>query len=152
MLVRTSKLTVAAVFVLVTACSLNAAATSLWTDAAARPYGDHRASQVGDVVTVIIRESASGSQSSSMNTNSESALELTLQTFISQLAAVLGTSVPDVGNLTTGTGTSQSASGRTGQSGELIGRITAVVKEVSPNGILTIEGSKSIEINGRFKR
>lgn len=148
---RKAAFTAAMTLVFAAVFSINTAATSLWTDAAARPYGDHRASKVGDVVTVIIRESASGSQSSSMNANSEQSLELTLRTFISQLATLLGTSVPDVGNLTTGTSTSQSASGRTGQSGELIGRITAVVKEIGPNGVMTLEGSKSIEINGEVQ-
>lgn len=142
---------VALSLLIVSILTIGAGATSLWDDAFSRPYADHRASQVGDIVTVIIRESASGSQSSSQDASSGKSLELTLQTFLSQLAMIFGTNVPDIGNLTSGVETSSASAGNTGQRGELVGRITAVITDISPNGVMTLEGSKSIEVNGEVQ-
>lgn len=116
-----------------------AKADSLWADNAptANLFSDHRAHNVGDVITIIISESSSakraGNASNSKSASSNVEDGTGLLTFINALS---GSSSDKF-----------SADGSLSNTNKVTGRITVKVVEVQPNGQLMIKGTQSIKQN-----
>jgi len=118
-----------------------------WRPAAAQPDRDSwivdaRAFRVGDLVTVLIVEEASGSNSASVNTKREDGLEVGLQGGGGPL-----TGVPQVTG-TSSTRNEHKVKGGNSRSNELSGRITAEVVAIDPDGTLVLEGMRVLELDG----
>ena len=103
-------------------------------------YGDKKARNVGDIITVTLDESTQGKKSSASKTSKNSSASLGAPTIagigpINQLSASLEGD------------RSFSGKGDADQSNSLTGNITVTVSEVLPNGILRVRGEKWITLN-----
>ncbi|MFA7330759.1 MAG: flagellar basal body L-ring protein FlgH [Candidatus Delongbacteria bacterium] len=103
---------------------------------------DQRAFRVGDLVTVLIVESGSGSTNASTNTKREDGLEVGVQGGGGPLAFV-----PEI----TGSADSKNehkVKGGNSRSGSLQTRLMAEVVAIDPDGTLVLQGSRVMEIDG----
>jgi len=129
-----------------------ARAESLWpvTGGGERSmFADRKASRSGDIITVIVAESAAAKNSKSKSTQREMALQDAVQQFIfSAAASKLGThngELPGVG--ITGK-SSYSGGGEVANSQTLDSRAAVLVTDVLPNGNLVIEGVRVVTFSG----
>ncbi len=105
-------------------------------------YADVKAKKIGDVLTVIISESNSGSKSAQTSSNKSDKGEVKGTATTGALKGLfpgMGGSV-DISNQFKGQAS-------TIRSGELSSRMTVLVVDVLPNNNLVIEGTKTMEIN-----
>jgi flagellar L-ring protein precursor FlgH len=104
---------------------------------------DLRANQAGDVITIIVNESASAVASGATNTARKS----TATSQISSLAGTVAAANP-LTNLLDVAGNQQlQGSGQTTRNLTLATTISARVVDITPNGILVIEGIKNVGVN-----
>ncbi len=105
-------------------------------------YTDIKARGVGDIVTILIVESTSGSQQSNLNSSGKSSLKAdgSLSGNLTSVLPLIGVSSSFENDQTNQAGTAQKDG--------LTGKLTAVVTEVLPNGNLKIRGRRRLEVNG----
>jgi flagellar L-ring protein precursor FlgH len=122
---------------------------SLWTQDQGSLFYDHKARNIGDIVTVAIYEQASASKEASTATGRDSNASADISKFfglesnIGKInSAIDPTSLIDVGYKNDFTGT-----GKTSRKEDLIATLTTRVVEVLPNGNLRIAGSKTVTVN-----
>lgn len=112
---------------------------SLWGDQAGSLYDDFKARRVGDLVTIVVSESTTASAradtavSKSESASTKAGVGPLLNFFWPELSA--------------GGKTDSAVQGSTGRSGTLTTRLTVVVVETYPNGVLRIEGKRTLKIN-----
>ena len=125
---------------------------SLWRESrgANDIFRDQRAWQPMDLITILVTESSEGSKEADTETKSES----TVQAAINQLFSFDDDIVEanpgkvDPSNLVQATTTNEfKGEGETTRKGTLTAKISAMVAEVLPSGILRIEGQKIISVN-----
>jgi flagellar L-ring protein precursor FlgH len=111
-------------------------------DAPLSLYADHKARGTGDVVTILVSETANASHSSQVQRFDDNSVNAQgdVQGNLLQFLPVFGLK----SNLKTD---SNSREG-TAQKDLLTGRITAVITEVTDNGMYKITGTKVINVNG----
>ncbi len=123
---------------------------SLWRPGSRVFLKDQRASQVGDILTVVIEidDGASIANTSSRSrANSEDAAASHLLGFESGLNEILPSAV-DPGNLIDfGSNSSSQGSGSVNRDETIDLRIAALVTQVLPNGNLVIAGRQEIRVN-----
>lgn len=105
-------------------------------------FTDVKAHQVGDVLLVLIMETANASRESkiSSSTKSDVALNGSISGTLTDFLPMFGANAA-VDN-------SHNGMEGTEQKERLTGKITATIVERSPNGILYIEGERVVEVNG----
>lgn len=105
---------------------------------------DHRARHVGDVVTVQIVEKVSATQSSTSTVDKSNTLDASIKALpgVSSSAAFLGKL-----GLSANSANNFEGKGKTENSNDFSGTITAVVTRVLPNGHLMISAEKQIGVN-----
>lgn len=104
---------------------------------------DLRASQVDDIVTILVTESASAVASGVTNTSRKSSAK----NGITALAGTLAAGNP-LGSLADLSSTQQiQGTGQTSRNMTISTRLSARVVEVTPNGTLVVEGVKDISVN-----
>lgn len=113
-------------------------ATSLWSDEAANLYRDKVASEIGDLVTIIIVEKSNATQRASTETSQGAALSGGPGLGIFDFVKTFSVNYDD----------KNGADGMTTRQGLLDARITAQIIDRLPNGTLVIRGTKIIAING----
>lgn len=121
---------------------------SLWNNSGSTMFTDPKATEVGDLITVLVQESASAtrslgtkkSKSSSRKTGLDAALGLE-STFLpnSNINPAAAVDVSDSKNF--------DGSGSTTNSDTLSASVTAVVTRVYPNGNMKIVGRRQVSIN-----
>jgi flagellar L-ring protein precursor FlgH len=105
-------------------------------------FSDKKAFNEGDIITVIIVEFAEGSNRTDSRTNSDNRMTATASTtdkFTDWL--------PSFG-LDSQLSNRHQAEGQMTTRGSLESKMTAVVNEVQQNGLLVIEGSRLVNVNG----
>ncbi len=113
-------------------------------------FGDIRARNVGDIITVELSEKTDATKKATTSTKKDNSVDIKNPTLFGQSLAF---SMPWQGgqgaNLGTGLESAKSfdGEGASAQSNRLTGSISAVVTEVLPNGYLKIRGRKVISIN-----
>jgi flagellar L-ring protein precursor FlgH len=112
---------------------------SLWRDDARNPFTDRKARNVGDVLTVLIVETASATTAAQTQSQKSESTNVS-----AGVGPVLSALIP---NWSTGGTTQTQGQGTTTRSGRLSARLTVVVKQVLPNGNLVIEGTRFVQIN-----
>ncbi len=113
-----------------------AGAESLWADNGGL-YGDQKARQVGDVLTIIISESSSAARTGSASNSKEAEYNISAGTGLATfLNAQLG-----------GGSDSFSAKGSVTNTNKVTAKITVQVTEVKPNGNLIVSGTQTIKQN-----
>jgi flagellar L-ring protein precursor FlgH len=120
------------------AAALGCWADSLWSESSKSLFADRRARAVGDIVTVLVMESTSSSQSASVTGDSsvKSSSASTAGPF--KLIPKLNFEGQD---------TSESK-GSTSRTASLTARIAARVVRILPNGDFEIEGVRTVTTNG----
>ena len=104
---------------------------------------DLRASQVDDIITIVVTESASAVASGVTNTSRKS----TAKNTITSLAGALAADSP-LGNLANLANTQQiQGTGQTSRNMSISTTLSARVVDVTPNGNLVVEGLKDISVN-----
>jgi flagellar L-ring protein FlgH len=102
---------------------------------------DLRANEVGDLVTVLVSDTASAVASGVSNTSRKSSVA-------AGVTGVAGFTSPRLSNLLNLSNNTQlQGQGQTSRATTITTTVTARVTEVSPNGNLTIEGLKNIGVN-----
>ncbi|SJZ47739.1 flagellar basal body L-ring protein FlgH [Selenihalanaerobacter shriftii] len=116
--------------------SASSLAVSLYEDAGSL-YDEHKAKNMGDILTVIIQEQSAATQEADTDTEQSNELEVSPGGGLLDFIKMLRMSQED----------SSSASGSTSQSGNLSARMTVQVVQVLANDNLRIHGVKEITIN-----
>ena len=104
--------------------------------------------QVGDLITVLVRENTSATTQSDTDTKKES--DLDSQAPVAQnpfLTDALGVDSNFLPNWILEAESEFKTQGATRRSNQLAMTVTCSVKEVLPNGIVVIEGQKSVTVN-----
>ena len=107
-------------------------------------YSDYKARMVGDVITIQLQENINGATNRDYSnvSNAEAAASGTIGGNLAGFVPIFGADAKiDYNN---------SDRNRSSQTQYLRGTVSAVVEEVTPNGDLIIEGSRSTEINGEL--
>jgi flagellar L-ring protein precursor FlgH len=121
---------------------------SLWTPTIQGNYlfADQRAMRIGDIVTVVVEESANARRGASTTLDRDSAMSNTITDFLGLLKK-FQPSLVGAEMLGTKTSTDFKGMGETSRSEKLNATIPATVKKVMPNGNLYIEGHRTILVN-----
>ncbi len=122
---------------------------SLWSDKSPFLFIDRRASRVGDIITILISETSSGSKNASTEVERESSLTAALSALLGYEEAIKARNSrfnPDTALSASTTNTFESDAS-TSRSGQLTATISAKVVEVLPNGNMAIEGRREITVN-----
>ncbi|OQA09050.1 MAG: Flagellar L-ring protein precursor [bacterium ADurb.Bin374] len=135
-----SRLLVVALF----ACAASAASgASLWLNGRDlySSQGAHEY-KAGDIITVVIAESATAQQAAKTNTQDDASIEIKSDPQVPFFKKVVSQFIGknEIKNSTNGNGT-------TTRTGKLDGTVTTTVMEVLPNGNLMLEGSRSVRVN-----
>lgn len=118
-----------------------ASAESLWSEAktpTGSMYSDKKASKIGDIVTIIIEESAVSSQRASTDAKKDSSLKA---------GPGVGPLLKAIPLFEYSGGDNVKASGSTTRSSAFVTRMTAAITKVCENGNLEIEGTRMVETN-----
>jgi flagellar L-ring protein precursor FlgH len=106
-------------------------------------YGDSRAGEVGDVVTIVFEERTQSSKSAGTTISKESDNEILNPTLFGNLSRghtePLGNEIESSSDF--------KGQGKSDQRNSLSGTLTAVVAEVLPNGLLLVQGEKWLNLN-----
>ena len=109
-------------------------------------YGDKKALRVGDIITVRIVENAQAINTADTDLSRSSSANASFSTFFGNKKFLnlfkLGEDL-----LTTSSENNHQGSGSTTRSGQLNATMTAVVREVLPNGNLIVEGTREVLVN-----
>ena len=109
-------------------------------------YGDKKALRVGDIITVRIVESAQASNTADTDLSRSSSIKAGLSSFFGK-KKFLNLFKLDEDLLTSSADSMHQGSGSTTRSGQLTAVMTAVVREVLPNGNLVVQGTREVLVN-----
>jgi flagellar L-ring protein precursor FlgH len=123
------------------------AAGSLWpADDHVFFYGDKKALRVGDIVTVRIIENAQANNTADTDLSRSSSINAGLSSFFGKRKFLklfrLGEDL-----ITSEAENAHQGAGSTTREGRLTATMTAVVREVLPNGNLVIQGTREVVVN-----
>jgi len=127
--------------ILASALLATAASATTVVPAGGSLFADHSALDVGDIVTVLIVESSTASKATLTKTNSSTqndATSLGRLDFLDMWGL-------DVSNESVGEGS-------TARRGDLQARITVQIRTVTENGLLQVEGTRSVLVNGEEEK
>ena len=110
---------------------------------------DRKAAAVGDIVTIVVDESANAQSSQSKKSQRESSLDDAVQRFIfSAAASGLGTKAGELPASRNSGKSSYSGGGAVNNSQSLTARAAVLVTDVLPNGNLVISGVRIVTFSG----
>ncbi|MFN3683552.1 MAG: flagellar basal body L-ring protein FlgH [Fimbriimonadaceae bacterium] len=118
---------------------------SLWSNETKNPFLDRTARKEGDIVTIIISETSTATFSATTETQRTEANSVA-KPVVPILSAIAPWMVPNLSGSTNGNLGSK-GSGTTQSVGKFQARMSAVVKQVLPNGNLVIEGTRYVRVN-----
>jgi flagellar L-ring protein FlgH len=116
---------------------------SLWSGGARSIVEDLRARQVGDLLTIVVQESATASSTATTKSSRADSASFGGGT------GILSRFLKDFGASASGSTSGQGATSRTGS---LTTRLTVVVKEILANGNMVIEGTRVVTINKEIQK
>lgn len=117
---------------------------SLWNEDSSSLYVDFKARKVGDLLTIVVLESTVAAAKAETKTSKSESASTT-----AGIGPLLKIFLPELG--ASGKADS-SGTGSTTRSGSLTTRLSVVVVEALPNGVLKVEGTRSVQINGETQR
>ena len=133
------------------AASTAAQAGSLWTNGAGERsmFADRKAARAGDILTVVVAESANATNSQSKKSTRESSLEDAVNRFLfSTAASALGTHNGQLPATDIQGKANYSGGGEVSNNQSLTSRAAVLVTDVMPNGNLVIEGVRVVTFSG----
>lgn len=113
----------------------------------ANMFGDYKARQVGDTLTIIISEKSSSSQKASASTSKTSDANVDNVSVGTNPDNPITKFLRKFLPISHSSSNKSAGSGGVDQSGSLTAQMTATVTEVLPNGNLVVEGTKNISVN-----
>ena len=111
-----------------------AGAASLWGDGARNMFTDRKASQVGDLLTILISENATTSTTKSTSNSKSGSQNINAGTGVFRFLMAAGASGSD----------NFKANGNATDTNTATGTVTVTVTEVMENGNFVVEGTQSI--------
>lgn len=124
---------------------------SLWRDGvgANYPFADVKARALGDLLTIVIVENATGSKDAETSTSTETSVSASIQEFfgLPQQLADKNPTINPASLIQADTSREWDGEGSTSRSGRLTARMSAVVTQVGGNGNLYVEGEKIVSVN-----
>lgn len=124
----------------------SASVGSLWpADDRTFFYRDRKATQTGDILTIRVVETAQASNGADTNTSRESSINATINALLGAQGALERLKLTNF--VDANSANEFAGSGLTSRQGRLTASITAVVKEVLPNGNLVVQGSRAVLVN-----
>lgn len=114
-----------------------AVAQSLWSDGVSGEsmlFADRKARNVGDILTIVISETATASMTKASNNSKSGSTNLNAGLGIFNFLAAASAGASD----------SFKANGSTTNTNRATGRVTVTVTDVLPNGNMVVEGTQSI--------
>ena len=130
-------------------------ADSLWTAAGSTERGivaDRKASQVGDILTIVVQESASTQSSQRKKTDSSSGVDAGVEQWLFPASASkFGTHNGQLPGIKLGGSNDFSGGGETSASQNVSARAAVLVSAVLPNGNLAIEGARRVSYDGEVQ-
>jgi flagellar L-ring protein precursor FlgH len=129
------------------ALAARAPAESLWTAAGSDRgmFADHRASQTGDILTIVVSESVAASTSQSKKSTRASSVADTVTSF---LYPDLGLRKGNLPSLNIDGSHTSSGGGDISNNQSLVSRAAVLVTDVLPNRNLVIEGVRVVTFSG----
>lgn len=103
-------------------------------------YGNGRAAQVGDIISIKLEESTSASKNAKSSSDKSSSTVLEAPTVFGNTLNRLNTNI-------SGPTTAFEGEGKSDISNSLNGSISVTVHEILPNGILVVRGEKWLKLN-----
>ncbi|OAM88643.1 flagellar basal body L-ring protein FlgH [Termitidicoccus mucosus] len=132
--------------------ALPAAAQSLWTAPGSREQSlvaDPKAGRIGDIVTIVVAESAAQSSTQSKQTNSNSSANAAVNQFLyPSTASKFGTHNGALPGVSFSGASEFSGGGAVNNAQVITARAAVVVTDVLPNGNLVIAGARRITFSG----
>lgn len=112
-------------------------------------FADRKASRSGDILTVVVAESADATNTQNKKTSRDSALQDAVGQFLfSTAASKLGTHNGELPAINITGKSSYSGGGEVANSQSLSSRAAVLVSDVLPNGNLVIEGVRVVTFSG----
>ena len=129
-----------------------ARADSLWSTHANEPrsiYSDHKASRNGDILTVVVQESAAASSTQNKESTRKSSLSDSVSQFLYPPAVSgLGTHAGQLPSISVAGNSDYTGGGQVSNSQTVTSRAAVLVTDVLPNGNLVIEGVRLVTFSG----
>ncbi|MCX6938195.1 MAG: flagellar basal body L-ring protein FlgH [Verrucomicrobia bacterium] len=129
-----------------------ACAGSLWTAPGSREQGfaaDIKAAQVGDILTIVVSESAVTSSSQNKSTTSDGNVDAAVSQFLFPASvSKLGTKGGQLPGIKFGGKSDFAGGGQVSNSQSLNARAAVLVTDVLPNGNLVIAGARRLTFSG----
>ena len=129
-----------------------ARADSLWSTHANEPrsiYADHKASRNGDILTVVVQESAAASTTQNKESTRKSSLSDSVSQFLYPPAVSgLGTHAGQLPAIGIDGKSDYTGGGQVSNSQSVTSRAAVLVTDVLPNGNLVIEGVRLVTFSG----
>ncbi len=122
---------------------------SLWSESSDSIFSHRRSNRIGDLVTIVIQESANATRDATTDTSRKSEISAGISAFAGAMNA-LKSAYPSVDPNKLLAAMSQndfSGKGQTTSSGKLSATLTTRIKRILPNGDFYVEGSKVVMIN-----
>ncbi len=107
-------------------------------------YGDRRARDVGDLLTINLIENTTASTTASTKISKESEVSIGTPTLFGAPVTLGG---KDILSASAGGDSDFNGSGNSAQSNRLIGSVTVTVVQRLPNGNLVVQGQKNLRLN-----
>jgi flagellar L-ring protein FlgH len=124
---------------------------SVWKGQLTSLYGDQRAKQIGDIVTVKIVEVSQASEKATTDTSRQSQASAGISNFFGLELKPAGPLTNPGSLINSKMSNDYTGSGETTRTGSLSATITARIMDVLPNGNLAIEGKREIYVNNEKK-
>jgi len=115
-------------------------------------FSEIKAREVGDIITVVIEEDATSTQSATTDTAKDTEIDFQTNTFFGLdtnfgMNNFLGSADPFNPGVNATTSRSNQGTGTTSRQGRLEGTLSVMVTEVYPNGNMAIAGSRVVTVN-----
>ncbi|TKB10270.1 flagellar basal body L-ring protein FlgH [Desulforhopalus sp. IMCC35007] len=127
---------------------------SLWNQSNGSMFTDHKAQQIGDIVTVLISESSSASKAATTSTSRETNMSAAISNFfgLENDDVWEGYNPVDLSNLVNADfANGFDGSGSTSRTEDLTASLTTQVVGRYPNGQLKIRGGKEVMVNSEVQ-
>ena len=126
---------------------------SLWNDSAGSMISDHKAGNIGDIVTVVISEKSSATRQASTSSGRDSSFSASIPNLLGlENSNFIKDTNLDLSNLINADFSNEfEGTGRTVRSGDLTASLSTQVIGVYPNGNLKIRGGKEVMVNSEVQ-
>lgn len=111
-------------------------------------YSDVKAHQIGDIITVLIVESANASRESNISSSTDSDISADASMDGNIFSAATENGFLPLFGASSSLSTNHDGQEGTKQKEQLTGKISATIVNKTDNGMLLIEGRRTLEVNG----